>query len=272
MSTTNENTLWEEKNSIEPKKNCLNNNATELNDIINDTSNVSTKNPCNDTGKISGIYKIVNKVNGKYYVGSSRDIYGNPHGRFYQHKAHLKCQRHYNNHLQSAWNKYKPESFEFVVVEKTTCEKNIILETEQKYLNIAKTEKHVCYNKSFTACGPDWTEENKRKRSILISGKNNPNYGNGDKIRGVKNPFFGKKHTEETKRKMALHHSNYSGKNHPRCDKNIYTFFNILTSETFSGLRFDFIKKYNLLSGGVCSLVKHPNKVHKGWIIRSHEL
>ena len=270
MSTTNENTLWEEKNSIEPKKNCLNNNATELNDIINDTSNVSTKNPCNDTGKISGIYKIVNKVNGKYYVGSSRDIYGEPHGRFYQHKAHLKCQRHYNSHLQSAWNNYKPESFEFVVVEKTTCEKNMILEIEQKYLNVAKTEKHVCYNKSFTACGPDWTEENKRKRSILISGKNNPNYGNGDKIRGVKNPFFGKKHTEETKRKMALHHANYPRVG--RCDKNIYTFFNILTSETFSGLRFDFIKKYNLSQSCVCLLVKHPNKVHKGWIIRSHEL
>jgi hypothetical protein len=71
MSTTNEKILWEEKNSIEPEKSCLNNNATEANDIIKNTNNCLTKNPCDDTGKISGIYKIVNKINGKYYVGSN---------------------------------------------------------------------------------------------------------------------------------------------------------------------------------------------------------
>jgi len=165
--------------------------------------------------KISGIYKIVNKLDGKYYVGSSLDILGEPHGRFYQHKAHLKCKRHYNFHLQSAWNKYNSESFDFVIIEETPCVKDILLEVEQKYLDVAKTEKHKCYNKSFVASGPDWSEENRKKRSILISGKNNPNYGNGDKIRGKKNPFYNKKHTEETREIMSKNHADYRGENHP---------------------------------------------------------
>lgn len=235
-------------------------------------NNTSTMNTYEINEKVSGIYKIINKINGKYYVGSSHDIYGKPHGRFYQHKSHLKCNRHYNSHLQWAWNKYKSDSFEFILVERVSCERSDLLKIEQKYLDIAKEEKHLCYNKSFTANGPDWTEENKRKRSILISGKNNPNYGNGDKIRGVNNPFFGKKHTKETKIKMSLHHANFSGKNNPACDKNIYIFFNKLTNEIFSGLRYDFIKKYNLSSGGVSCLVKGKSKIYKGWIIHNPEL
>ena len=103
MSTTNQNALWEEKISTELEKNCLNNNVTEQKDIINDTNKNSMKNPCNDIGKISGIYKIVNKVNGKYYVGSSNDVLKT---RFYEHKRLLTKNKHFNVKLQNAWNKY----------------------------------------------------------------------------------------------------------------------------------------------------------------------
>lgn len=148
MSTTNENTLWEEKNSIEPKKNCLNNNATELNDIINDTSNVSTKSLCNDTGKISGIYKIVNKVNGKYYVGSSNDVVK----RWNNHKSQLRRKIHKSPHLQSAWNKYKELNFNFVIVENCDVDKLLII--EQKYLDVSISEKNICYNTSYVSSAP----------------------------------------------------------------------------------------------------------------------
>jgi len=218
--------------------------------------------------KTSGIYKIVNKVNGKYYVGSSLDIYGEPHGRFYQHKAHLNCQRHYNLHLQSAWNKYKPESFEFTVIEETPCEKNIILEVEQKYLDIAKTEKHKCYNKSFTASGPDWTEENRRKRSILVSGKNNPNYGNGNKIKGKKNPFYGRTHSKESISKIIVGRIKRIGKNNVRYDHTVYHFYNISTKEKFIGTRGDLMMKHKELhSVGMSELVNNKSKQYKNWIL-----
>lgn len=218
--------------------------------------------------KTSGIYNIVNKVNGKYYVGSSLDICGEPHGRFYQHKAHLKCQRHYNLHLQSAWNKYKPESFEFIVIEETPCKKNIILEIEQKYLDIAKTEKHKCYNKSFTASGPDWTEENRRKRSILISGKNNPNYGNGKKIKGKKNPFYGKTHSRESIAKIIVGRLKRQGKNNAGYDHTIYHFYNRITNDTFIGTRGDMMLKYReLRNSSMCMLVNKKIKDYKNWIL-----
>lgn len=41
-----------------------------------DTLKPNEKRPETDITKISGIYKIINKINGKYYVGSSDNILG----------------------------------------------------------------------------------------------------------------------------------------------------------------------------------------------------
>jgi group I intron endonuclease len=199
MSISNGNVIWEEKNLTRIENNYLNSSVSEQSDIIKDINIISTKNPCKDTGKISGIYKIVNKTNGKYYVGSSMDIRGKPHGRFYQHNAHLKSNRHYNSHLQRAWNKYGEDCFEFIVIEKSIPDKTAILELEQKYLDIAKNERHKCYNQSFKAHLTIWSDSAKSSRSRNITGENNPNYGNGNKIKGEKNPFYGKIHSDETK-------------------------------------------------------------------------
>jgi group I intron endonuclease len=57
-----------------------------------------------------GLYKIKNLVNGKAYIGSSNK---NTTGRLIQHKSDLKANRHFNEHLQRAWNKYGEESFTF---------------------------------------------------------------------------------------------------------------------------------------------------------------
>jgi len=50
---------------------------------------------------VSGVYGII--INGGYYVGSSLDT----KRRLTQHKSDLKCQRHDNPYLQSAYNKYQ---------------------------------------------------------------------------------------------------------------------------------------------------------------------
>jgi hypothetical protein len=46
--------------------------------------------------------------------------------------------------------------------------------------------------------GKKWTQKSKDKLSKTITGKNNPNYGNGEKIKGKNNPFYGKSHSKET--------------------------------------------------------------------------
>lgn len=81
--------------------------------------------------KRSGIYKIVNLVNQKYYVGSTENF----DNRKQRHFRYLRAGTHINDHLQSAWNKYGESNFEFVEVELVPRLK--LLEQEQLYLNEA---------------------------------------------------------------------------------------------------------------------------------------
>lgn len=55
------------------------------------------------------IYFIINKVNGKRYVGQTTNF----SRRKQNHISDLKCQRHDNIKLQNAWNKYGEENFYF---------------------------------------------------------------------------------------------------------------------------------------------------------------
>jgi len=58
------------------------------------------------------VYKIINNKNGKFYIGSTKDI----DYRFKSHKYTLKKGVHQNKHLQNSYNKYGKGSFEFVVI------------------------------------------------------------------------------------------------------------------------------------------------------------
>ena len=50
----------------------------------------------------SGIYQILNKVNGKSYVGQTDDF----EIRERNHRNSLRANKHFNKHLQSSWNIY----------------------------------------------------------------------------------------------------------------------------------------------------------------------
>jgi group I intron endonuclease len=121
--------------------------------------------------KTSGIYKIVNKLNGRYYVGSSKDILTPNKGRWYEHKRSLSANKHKNSHLQRAWNKYGEKNFKFVIVEKCVPDVKTLLEREQVYLNLAKIKKRECYNMSFIAGAVDFTPEIRRKMSNARMGR-----------------------------------------------------------------------------------------------------
>ena len=58
--------------------------------------------------KIIGIYKIVNTVNGKAYVGQSQNI----KKRIAEHFRLLRANKHSNSRLQNAFNKYGEEAFQ----------------------------------------------------------------------------------------------------------------------------------------------------------------
>ena len=87
--------------------------------------------------KISGIYCIMNLVNGKRYIGSSKNIYS----RWAKHKATLRGGYHSNSYLQNAWNKYGEENFRFIILYK--CNEETLLEKEQLYIDNYKPEYNI---------------------------------------------------------------------------------------------------------------------------------
>ena len=246
-------------------------------DTIIKIKNDLIKNDLKDTGKISGIYKIVNKVNGKYYVGSSKDIYD----RWKEHKQYLIHKYHPNDYLQHAWNKYGEIAFDFIIIEKLT--ESELKNIEQKYLDKIKENKSIAYNLRYDAVGGEMSEYSKKKIGDKNRGKKRTaecrlkmsisrkgrifTEQTKQKISlshiGNKNPNFGKKLSNETKSKLS---KTNGGKNNPRFNPTIYTFRNKYTNEIFSGMCYDFRKKYNISSCRFSKLVKGKLNHVKGWI------
>lgn len=234
--------------------------------------------------KISGIYKIINKTNNHYYVGSSTDILKK---RWSQHKKDLQNGKHYNKHLQKAWDKYGEKNFDWIVVEKVNPKNLLII--EQTYLNTAKSEKEKCYNQSFVAgriemtddlkkrlsqshTGKIHTEETKQKISKhnakTMLGKHHPREIKeriSKKMRGIKNPFFGKHHTDEVKKKLS---NSRMGKIQAHVlDPTIYQFLNKDTQQKFVGTKNDFIKKYNLIKQHVYDVANQKRNRTGNWVL-----
>jgi group I intron endonuclease len=106
------------------------------------TSNFDMKNFFN-----RGVYRWVNIVNGKSYIGSSAQI----HRRRNEHIRKLSKQKHENPKLQNAWNKYGPDAFEFEML--TFCPEEDLLWQEQLAINTFDAVKNG-YNISLIAGAP----------------------------------------------------------------------------------------------------------------------
>ena len=77
----------------------------------------------------SGVYRIINRLNGKEYIGSSVDT----PARWKGHRRMLRSGQHHSRYLQRAWNKYGEAAFLFEVVE--PCPPDQLLVVEQRWLD-----------------------------------------------------------------------------------------------------------------------------------------
>lgn len=119
--------------------------------------------------KQPGIYMIRCIANDKRYYGESSNI----SNRLASHKSQLRRNIHPSFLLQRDFNCYGLEGFDFVVLFMGNCWEDP--ETRRyKELELIIRDRHLCYN----------------KLDELGRSKNN-------------NPFFGKKHSEETKQRIG---------------------------------------------------------------------
>lgn len=83
---------------------------------------------CKRIKATTGVYKICNLINGKMYIGSSKNLVN----RATNHRKNLKDNKHSNKHLQSSYNKYGGENFIFEVIE--YCDNYV--EREQYWMDL----------------------------------------------------------------------------------------------------------------------------------------
>ena len=138
---------------------------------------------------ISGIYCIENKINGKKYIGQTKNFLQ----RIGSHKSDLNRHKVRNKHLQDAWDKYGEENFKFYLLQECPKEQLDILEME--IIDEFNTmDRDFGYN-------------------ILSGGNVPPNFlgkkhSDATKLKMSKaskgnKHWLGKKHTEETKLKQS---------------------------------------------------------------------
>lgn len=122
------------------------------------------------------VYKIENKITGKVYIGSTIDFYRRKHEHFWE----LMNKSHHSIKLQSDYDKYGEENFSMSIIEE--CENDIRFDREQYYIDL-----YDAANKGYNTSDSAYFS----KAGFCTMDKN-----------GENNPFYGKHHSEETRRKL----------------------------------------------------------------------
>ena len=149
----------------------------------------------------SGIYKITNKINKKYYIGSAYDLYK----RYKDHRSALVSNRHHNKQLTRFVNKHGIDNLKFCLLEECTLEE---LELKEQY--------YITNNKNLFNETADVKSPNRGKK---LSDEHKQNISNSIKAKGIKRSDetkakiskankghkfnLGKTHNDETKQKIS---------------------------------------------------------------------
>lgn len=144
----------------------------------------------NSTLDCPAIYGIINKTNGKLYVGSALNV----KVRVRQHFNRLRANEHISKHFQGSFNKHGESVFAVIVLE-VVNDPAQLLSREQHYLDLLQPFRNSGYNSSPTAGStlgikrPPFSAEWIAKIS--------------EAHKGEKNHFYGKTHSEETRKVIS---------------------------------------------------------------------
>jgi len=155
----------------------------------------------------SGVYCLINNINGHAYVGSSVNLASRM--RSYLNNTFLKSKQNINMPITKALLKYEQSNFTLLILEYLEAESLAIRETfyitlRIPYYNVLK--------QAYSSLGYKHTEETKKLLSLLAS-----NRIHSDKTKaliakaltGENNPFYNKSHSIESKIRMIEANSAY---------------------------------------------------------------
>jgi len=169
-----------------------------------------------ENNKCTGIYLWFNNINGKYYIGSAKDL-KNRLARYYSPKELVRT----NNLIHRAIIKHKHENFSLYILE--YCDLDNLIAREQFYLD-SLTPSYNILTIAGNSTGLKHSEQTKELMRELkindpnllerIKGLSVINKGStkseefkalrSSLTKGEKNPMFGKTHTPESRVKMSL--------------------------------------------------------------------
>lgn len=141
----------------------------------------------------TGIYQIVNQVNGKRYIGSALSL----KTRERNHFSSLLYNKHHSIHLQRSYNKYDKENFEFQIL--LYCSKEDLIFYEQRAIDAYDFKKEL-YNMNPMAGSPLGTIqslETRQKNSNSKKGKKR----NPEHVKKIANSQRGQKRPKVSKEK-----------------------------------------------------------------------
>lgn len=161
------------------------------------------------------IYKIINKENGKFYIGSTINL----EKRKKRHFDDLHNKKHHCIFLQRAYDKYGVKAFEFYPKEVSINDEKQLRVLEERYIGYCWNSGKL-YNTSKKGSGGDlisYHPNNKefrelqskltKKRYANLSKEDKEKYS--EKMKGVGNPNYGNHWTNEMREKMSNYLKEY---------------------------------------------------------------
>lgn len=237
-----------------------------------------------------GIYKIVNLMDNKVYVGSSSRLRQRKHEHFKQ----LENNKHRNTYLQNSYNKHGKSNFEWEVIEylefneNKTILKNNLLEREQYWIDELRKINEL-YNLCPIAGSKLGARESKeaiRKRSIANTGKKRTKafrdrmsrlrkgrcigcypkkVFSEEHIKNLSESHKGYKLSDEHKRKIGEYHENRPKEIQDRMSRNhMKSVVNMSTGIVFNSIK-EAGEFYNINRGHISSVCKGERKTAGGY-------
>ena len=155
----------------------------------------------------SGVYCLINKINGHSYIGSSINLASRM--RNYLNNTFLKSRQNVNMPIVKALLKYDQSNFTLLILEEVNPESLTIRETYfitivMPYYNVLK--------QGYSSLGYKHTEETKQLLSQLAKNRVHSDITKGlivKALTGENNPFYNKSHSTESKVRMIEAKSAY---------------------------------------------------------------